>query len=236
MFSARSLAFADTTFAPDQTLARPVDEIYTQALREDGLLAGTMVATDEGWRPVEGIAPGDMVLTFDNGMQRVAGTHRIEIKRATVPSFKAFTMFIPAEAIGNRKDMLLMPSQEVIVECDRAEIDYGEPFVLIQALLLDGYRGIRKAPIARDLSIHMLTFENEQIIHTSGATLTSCRAAADFSPLEAADRTHVATGYSRLTSAQIKQVAHWLKQEAAEPVCGPRTVDDLYAAWDARLV
>jgi len=239
MFSARPLAFATKSVAatnPEQALARPVDEIYTQALREDGLLAGTMVATDEGWRPVEGIAPGDMVLTFDNGMQRVCGNHRIEIKRASVPSFKAFTMFIPADAIGNRKDMILMPSQEVIVECDMAEIDYGEPFVLIQALLLEGYRGIRKTEIARDLCIHMLTFDNEQIIHTSGATLAVCRAEADFSPLDAADRSHVATGYSRLTSAQVKQVAHWLKQEAAQSSFTGQTVDDLYAAWDARLV
>ncbi len=236
MFSARPLAFAASPSAAEQALARPVDEIYTQALREDGLLAGTLVATDEGWRPVEGIAPGDMVLTFDNGMQRVSGTHQIEIKRGSVPSFKSFTMFIPADAIGNRKDMILMPSQEVIVECDRAEMDYGEPFVLIQSLLLDGYRGIRKVEIARDLSIHMLTFENEQIIHTSGATLAVCRAEADFSPLDAANRSQTATGYSRLTSAQVKQVATWLKQEATETDFAAQTFDDLYAAWDSRLV
>lgn len=240
MFSARNLAFrpksSSSALEPEVALARPVDEIYTQALREDGLLAGTLVATDEGWRPVEGIAPGDMVLTFDNGMQRVAGAHRLEIKRASVPAHKCFTMMAPEGALGNRKDIILMPSQEVIVESDMAEIDFGEPFVLIQSLLLEGYRGIRKVEIARDLSIHMLTFENEQIIHTSGATLAVCRAEADFSPLDAADRTHVVQTYNRLTPTQVKQVATWLKQEAAHTAFAAQTVDDLYAAWDARLV
>ena len=239
MFSVRSTApntrFATAGVTPESALMRPVEEIYTQALREDGLLAGTMVATDEGWRPVEGIAPGDMVLTFDNGMQPVAGIHRIEISRANVPAHKRFIMHVPEGSLGNRKDMLVMPSQEVIVESDMAEIDFGEAFVLVQVLMLDGYRGIRKVEIERDLSIHMLTFENEQIIHTSGATLIACRPEADFSPLEAADRSHVVQTYNRLTHAQIKRVAGWLKQEADQSAFAAQSIDDLYAAWDARL-
>lgn len=238
MFLARTpadRAYDESELRPGQSLLRAVDEIYTQALREDGLLAGTLIATDEGWRPVEGIVPGDMVLTFDNGMQPVAGIHRIEIKRDSVPAHKAFTMLVPAGVLGNRKDMILLPSQEVIVESDMAEIDFGEPFVLVQTLMLDGYRGIRKVPLTRDLSIHMLTFENEQIIHASGAALISCRAEADFSPLGAADRSKAVQTYNRLTHAQVKQVSNWLRQEAAHTAFAAQTVDDLYAAWDARL-
>jgi hypothetical protein len=229
MLSARPAANTATA------LVRPVDENYAQALREDGLLAGTLVATDEGWRPVEGIVAGDMVLTFDNGMQPVRAVHKIEIARANVPTHKAFTMFIPAGALGNRKDMLLMPSQEVIVESDRAEIDFGEPFVLIQTLLLDGYRGIRKTQIQRDLSVYMLTFDNEQILHTSGATLIACRAEVDFSPLDAAGRMQGVQTYNRLTPAQVRRVATWLRDEDGLDGFDTQTVDDLYAALEARL-
>jgi hypothetical protein len=229
MLSARPAA------TPATTLVRPVDEIYVQALREDGLLSGTLVATDEGWRPVEGIVAGDMVLTFDNGMQPVRAVHRLEISRATVPAHKAFTMFVPAGALGNRKDMLLMPSQEVIVESDRAESDFGEPFVLIQSLLLEGYRGIRKTPIQRDLSVYMLTFENEQILHTSGATLIACRAEVDFSPLDAAGRMQGVQTYNRLTPTQVRRVATWLRDEDGLDGFDTQTVDDLYAALEARL-
>ncbi|MFN4056758.1 MAG: Hint domain-containing protein [Roseinatronobacter sp.] len=220
---------------PGQSLLRAVDEIYTQALREDGLLAGTMIATDDGWRPVDGVAKGDLVLTFDNGMQPVTGVHRLEIKRATVPAHKSFLMLVPANALGNRKDLLLMPSQEVIVESDRAEVDFGEPFVLVQTLMLDGYHGIRKVPMARDLQITMLTFENEQIIHASGAALIVCRAETDFCPLDASKRAHAVQTYNRLTHAQVKQVSKWLRQEAAYATPAALDVDDLYAAFDARL-
>lgn len=229
MLSAQSVA------DPAKALVRAIDEIYVQALREDGMLAGTLVATDEGWRPVEGIVAGDMVLTFDNGMQPVRAVHRIEIARAAVPAHKAFVMFIPAGALGNRKDMLLLPSQEVIVESDRAEIDFGEPFVLIQSLLLEGYRGIAKTQITRDLTVHMLTFDNEQIVHASGATLIACRAEMDFSPLDAAGRMQGVQTYNRLTSAQVRRVANWLRDEDGLDGYDTQTVDDLYAAWDARL-
>ncbi len=33
-----------------------------------GMVAGTKVATEMGWRRVEGILPGDKVLTFDCGL------------------------------------------------------------------------------------------------------------------------------------------------------------------------
>jgi hypothetical protein len=220
---------------PGQSLLRAVDEIYTQALREDGLLAGTMIATDDGWRSVDSVVKGDLVLTFDNGMQPVTGLHRLEIKRIAVPAHKSFLMLVPAGALGNRKDMLVMPSQEVIVESDRAEADFGEPFVLVQTLMLDGYRGIRKVPIVRDLQVTMLTFENEQIIHASGAALIACRAETDFCPLDAAKRAHAVQTYNRLTHAQIKQVASWLRQEAAHAAPAGIIVDDLYAALEARL-
>lgn len=220
---------------PGQSLLRAVDEIYTQALREDGLLSGTLIATDDGWRPVESVTKGDLVLTFDNGMQPVTGVHRLDIKRATVPAHKAFLMLVPAGALGNRKDMLVMPSQEVIVESDRAEADFGEPFVLVQTLLLDGYRDIRKVPMARDLQITMLTFENEQIIHASGAALIVCRAETDFCPLDAAKRAHAVQTYNRLTHSQVKQVSKWLQQEAAYAAPVGLDVDALYAALDARL-
>ncbi|WP_241525652.1 Hint domain-containing protein [Pseudophaeobacter leonis] len=38
---------------------------------EGGLLAGTHVASNLGWRPVEALCAGDKVLTFDHGMQTI---------------------------------------------------------------------------------------------------------------------------------------------------------------------
>jgi hypothetical protein len=202
-----------SAFAPAIAQAMQKDEsLYAHALREDGLLPGTLIATDSGWKPVEGILPGDMVLTFDNGMQRVANVHQIVLPAASLPAHKAFTMVIPVGALGNRRELRLLPCQEVIVESDMAEMDFGEPFVMIQALMLEGYCGIHRAPIEGDLRIHMLTFASEQVIHIAGAALVTARADSDFSPLSAAALAGL-TSYPRLTLPQLRRVADGLKQE-----------------------
>ncbi|MGP9789427.1 Hint domain-containing protein [Roseinatronobacter sp. NSM] len=201
--------------------------LYDVALREDGLLPGTLIGTQSGWRGVETILPGDLVLTFDNGMQRVEANHRVTIAQASLPAHKGFTMAVPAGVLGNRKQISLLPCQEVIVESDMAEIDFGEPFVLIQALMLEGYSGIHRVPIAGDLTIHMLTFASEQVIHCAGATLVSARAESDFSPLHAAAAVGV-LDTPRLSLRQLQKVARALKQDT-------RADTSTHAAADARL-
>lgn len=202
-----------SAFAPAIAQAMQKDEsLYAHALREDGLLPGTLIATDTGWKPVEGVLPGDMVLTFDNGMQRVANVHQIVLPRDSLPAHKAYTMVVPMGALGNRRDMRLLPCQEVIVESDMAEMDFGEPFVLIQALMLEGYGGIHRAPIEGDLRIHMLTFASEQVIHVAGAALVTARADSDFSPLSAAALAG-SFSYLRLSLDQLRRIAASLKQD-----------------------
>ena len=56
---------------------RPGDPMPDDAdYRLSGFTTGTRIATVAGWRPIESIALGDEVLTFDNGPQPVvAMTH-----------------------------------------------------------------------------------------------------------------------------------------------------------------
>ncbi len=209
-----------SAFAPAVVQAMQKDAtLYAQALREDGLLPGTLVATQTGWKPVEAIQPGEMVLTFDNGLQRVAQARQLAIPRERVPAHKAYTMRVPMGALGNRRELDLLPCQEVMVESDLAEADFGEPFVMIQALLLDRYKGIHRAPILGDLTIHMLTFESEQVIHVSGAALVAARAEADFSPFSAALVSGAET-YLRLTLDQLRRIASDLTAPVAQRAPG----------------
>ena len=190
------------------------DTLYAEALREDGLLPGSLIATDAGWKPVETIQPGEMVLTFDNGLQRVVQTHQIVVPRASIPAHKAFKMVVPMGALGNRREMHLLPCQEVIVESDLAETAYGDPFVMIQALMLEGFFGIHRAPIEGDLRIHMITFAAEQAIYIAGATLVTARPESDFSPLSVVSLAETRT-YPRLTLDQLRVIAAGLKGAAA---------------------
>lgn len=187
--------------------------LYCEALREDGLLPGTPVATDGGWKPVETIVPGEMVLTFDNGMRPVTRVHQIVVPRDKVPAQKAFTMVVPAGSLGNRSPLRLLPCQEVIVESDLAETEFGEPFVMIQALLLEHYRGIHRAPIDGDLRIYMLTFDSEEVLHVAGSSLVIARAECDFSPLTSAALIGAQT-YLRLTLLQLRKIAQSLRAES----------------------
>jgi hypothetical protein len=202
-----------SAFAPAVVQAMQKDEsLYSQALREDGLLPGTLVATNGGWKPVEAIVPGELVLTFDNGLRPVTRVHRMVIPRDKVPAHKAFTMVVPTGALGNRRELRLLPCQEVIVESDLAEADFGEPFVMIQALLLERYKGIHRAPIEGDLTIYMLTFDAEEVLHISGAALVTARSESDFSPLTVAALAETHT-YLRLTLSQLRRIADSLKRE-----------------------
>lgn len=189
-------------------------ELYAMALREDGLLPGTLVATGTGWRKIETLQPGEMVLTFDNGMQPVERVHDLTIPHHALPAHKAFIMVVPRGVLGNRRQIELLPLQEIILESDFAEEQYGDPFVLIQALMLDGFDGIHRVPLRGDLRIYMPTFAQEQLIHACGTALVTARAESDFSPLDAS--LHVpAREYIRLPRADLSALAASLKTERA---------------------
>lgn len=185
-------------------------ELYSVALREDGLLPGTLVATGTGWRKIETLQPGEMVLTFDNGMQPISRVHELTIPQHALPAHKAFTMVVPQGVLGNRRQIDMLPLQEIIIESDFAEERYGDPFVLIQALMLEGFEGIRRVPITGDLRVFMPTFEQEQLIHICGMALLTARAESDFSPLEASTQAPERE-YMRLPLSDLSALAATLK-------------------------
>lgn len=145
-----------------------------------GLVAGTKVATPMGWRVVEAIAVGDKVLTFDGGLQEVTGVRRqIVWSGANRSTPENWPLHIPAGALGNRGDMTLMAAQAVMVESDTAETLYGDPFAVIPALALEGYRGItRMAPEPRIETVE-LVFARDEIVFANIGALFLCPAQVD---------------------------------------------------------
>ena len=156
---------------------------YTDGLLSDagfGIVAGTKVATEIGWRPVEAIVAGDLVLTFDGGLQTV-----IEVRRQTLfaePSLmpmESWPLNVPKGALGNRAVMQILPGQDVLIESDIAEELYGDPFALIPAAALDGYNGIgRAAPNVR-IEVITLHFAQDQIVYANIGVLFMCPRAGD---------------------------------------------------------
>lgn len=202
---------------PVSMLSAAIDRSYSRALREDGMLDRTQVSTPRGWIHVESIDAGDEVLTFDGGTQRVVRVLRSTITRKGMPQSKAFVMHVPARVLGNDSDLRLMPNQEVIIESDEAEATHGDPFVLVPAMMLEGYRGIKRVEFTQDLSLHMLMFDQEQIVHVSGGALLSCRSQADFSPLGAAAGGRQAKTNSRLPVDELERLIATLRDDASNP-------------------
>ncbi len=140
-----------------------------------GLMAGTRVASNLGWRAIEALAVGDMVLTFDHGMREIA-----DIRRSTVwlnendahPAL--WPMIVPAGALDNREELTLLPDQGVLVESDTAADIYGDPFAIIPAHSLNGVRGIHRATPPLQLEIIAIYFDDAQVIYAEGGALIHC--------------------------------------------------------------
>ena len=140
-----------------------------------GLLSGTRVATVMGWRVAEALAPGDMVLTFDNGLQELVDVRRETFWAGDMMCPTAYgAVCVPAGAMGNAQDLELMPDQGVLIESDAACDAYGDPFAVIAAKTLVGYRGIRRAAPRTQIELITLVFASEQVIYAEGGALVHC--------------------------------------------------------------
>lgn len=78
---------------------------------------GTLILTDRGERPVESLAPGDLVQTLDHGLQRVRWAGGRFLDRATLAAEPALRPVVIRDgALGNRGDVLVSPNHAVLVD------------------------------------------------------------------------------------------------------------------------
>lgn len=140
-----------------------------------GLIAGTRVASNLGWRPVEVLTVGDEVLTFDNGVQRIVDIQRITLWSETdevAPGYWPVT--IPAGALGNMKELVLLPDQGVMLESDMATDPMGDPFAIVPAQALEGLCGIHRQAPQQPVDLITLFFARDEVIYIDGGLLIHC--------------------------------------------------------------
>ena len=137
-----------------------------------GITSGTRIATTIGWRAVETLAVGDSLLTFDNGPQKITAITRATqfVHDHIAPDF-ANPIHVPAGAIGNAEPMVVLPEQNVMIESDEAEARTGDPFALIPAKALVGYRGVDRFRALRAFEVLTLHFENDELVYVEGGAL-----------------------------------------------------------------
>ncbi len=134
-----------------------------------GLMAGTRIAVAIGWRPVEALRPGDGVLTFAGGVRPIEAVRAAPLP-ADLPE-ALWPLVVPPGALDNREALWLLPRQRLLVEADCAEALYGDPFVLVPAAALEGWRGIARQRPQGGLRTVSLHFAEPQIIYAGCGAL-----------------------------------------------------------------
>lgn len=190
-----------------------------------GLMAGTRVASNLGWRAIEALAVGDMVLTFDHGMRPIS-----EIRRANMwldapeTADALWPVVVPAGALGNREELTLLPDQGVMIESDAAQDMHGDPFAVLTAQSLVGVRGIiRRQPLHR-IELIAVYFESDEVIYAEGGALIHCP--QDLSTLDRFLSSGAHATYAVLSGEAAKELAdnicvddEWPLPGAEKPHC-----------------
>lgn len=124
---------------------------------------GVKLHTAKGPRAVEHLRPGDLVQTFDHGLQPVRAIllNRAQGKGAYAP------VRIKAGALGNDADLVVSQQHRILVTGWRAELLFGEPEVLVAAKHLARCDQIRIEPCAKVSYLHVL-FDRHELVWSNG--------------------------------------------------------------------
>ena len=139
-----------------------------------GLIAGTRIGTSMGWRPVEALAAGDMVLTFDHGLQPLVEVRRETYWLSDMLTERDALVVVPAGAMGNTVDVALLADQGVLIESEAACDAQGDPFAVVRAKHLAGFRGVHRAMPPARMEVVTLVFAEEEVIYAEGGVLLHC--------------------------------------------------------------
>lgn len=212
-------AFGNDTWDRLRAEEAPRRTDLTLADLTHGIVAGTKVATPTGWRAIEAIAPGDMVLTFDGGMQAVVSVQREVIWSDGIASDPAnWPLHVPAGALGNREDMAILPQQAVLVESDAAENIFGDPFAMIPAAALEGFRNITRMAPAERLEIVTLQFAQDEVLFGNIGALFFCPRSVDLIQATAAN-----ASYQVLNMEQADAIVSLLELDSDGWFAAPET-------------
>ena len=134
----------------------------------EGIFASTRLAGQDGWLRAGDIAVGDLLLTFDAGLLPVRRVQRHRIGGEAAA--QDWPVLIPAGTFGRHDALRLPPEQPVLVEADLAEELYGEAFVTVPAMALEGWRGCTRVPSPAE-DILTITLETAQLAYAGNDLL-----------------------------------------------------------------
>lgn len=149
----------DARVLPATPFARPV---------VSGIVAGTRVDTETGWRPVESLRRGDRLHTHDGGLQPVLRVDRSFL----LPGTDATLLRLPGGVMGACAALRLLPGQHVL-------IDTGHPLpehalALVPGAALDGVSGCARIGVDAPLEVVTPVFAEEEVIFANTGVRLVC--------------------------------------------------------------
>lgn len=136
-------------------------------------VSGTRIDTPHGPRLVEGLQPGDLVLTRDAGPQPVRWIGR---RSLLAHGNRAPIEFLPG-ALGNSRSLVVSPQHRMLIEGYKAELYFGTHEVLAPAQQFLGAEGVIRRPAGLVTYVHIL-FDTHQIVTADGVPSESYHPAA----------------------------------------------------------
>jgi hypothetical protein len=131
-------------------------------------VAGTMIATPDGERAVEGLQLGEMVLTKDEGPQplRWMGSRTVNAEDNFAP------IRIRANTFGEHDDLLVSPEHRILIRDSVAELLFGEQEVLVAAKELVNDRSVTRCVGGQVTYVHLM-FDSHQVVYSEGLATES---------------------------------------------------------------
>lgn len=180
--------------------------------QDSGLVSTTKVATARGWSAAGDLKPGDLVLTFDAGLQSVTQVAKeVPFETAQDCPTALWPLEVPKGAFGNARPYHLLSGQNIMVESDAAEDMFGDPFSIIPASALLGLRGVERVPPKDGMEVVRISFSDEQVIFGEHGALYLCASSRDM--VEMALEQRLDPLYAILPPAEARLVASSLGED-----------------------
>jgi hypothetical protein len=124
---------------------------------------GTLIDTPGGFRAVETLASGDLVLTLDHGPQPVRA-----VWRGDRPGIGPYApVHIAAGTLGATRDLRVSQNHRLLLRHPQAELHFGAPEVLVMAKSLVGAVGVRMETLPSVSYVHLF-LDRHEIVRASG--------------------------------------------------------------------
>ncbi|SDI92066.1 Hint domain-containing protein [Aliiruegeria lutimaris] len=142
-----------------------------------GLAAGTAVETPQGLRDIAQLEPGDMVLTRDDGPQRLGWVSHQRISGARMHlDSRLRPVRIAAGALGEagpREALLVSPGHRLLLAGSNARTLYSESGVFVRAGDLLGLPGVSTALDCTAVGYVSLMLERHHVLTAAGLAVES---------------------------------------------------------------